>query len=108
MFFGLGVINMDLGGLIAGIVAIIGAIVCFVKVKEAQKNHEKKTDLIDKKLDKEIQDRERENEKMRCELKEFKNLVVEVALMNKDIGFIKKSIKTAEEKSDKIIELLTK
>jgi hypothetical protein len=89
MFFGLGVVNMDLGGLVAIIVAIIGVIVWFVRLEGSTKNNKK------------------DIHEMRCELKEFKNLTIEMALIKQDVGFIKKSMKESKDQNKKIIELLT-
>jgi hypothetical protein len=89
MFFGLGVVNIDLGGLVAIIVAIIGVIVWFVRLEGSTKNNKK------------------DIHEMRFELKEFKNLTIEMALIKQDVGFIKKSMKESKDQNKKIIELLT-
>ena len=92
--FGLGVINIDLGGLALLTVSGVGVIVWLVR-QEGKINRNKD-----------------EIKTMTCELKEFredyKRLNLKVELTQKDVEFIRKDISEMKELSKSIIELLTK
>ena len=94
MIFGFGVISIDLGGLVAIVAGIVGAIVWLVRLEGSTKRNKE------------------DNVKMNCKIASMEQSVndlnIKMSETKKDVGFIKTEMTDIKEMQKKIIELLTK
>lgn len=94
MIFGFGVISIDLGGLVAIIAGIVGAIVWLVRLEGSTKRNRE------------------DNVTMNCKISSIEQSVndlnINMSETKKDVGFIKTEMTDIKEMQKKIIELLTK